>query len=63
MTDQQSTHLEDLAGRIKPKALSNLLLWLILGFFVSFVIWATVVELDRTVHAPAGSCRRAAFKC
>ncbi|MDY0960276.1 HlyD family type I secretion periplasmic adaptor subunit [Sphingomonas sp. CFBP8993] len=52
MTDQQSTHLEDLAGRIKPKALSNLLLWLILGFFVSFVIWATVVELDRTVHAP-----------
>ena len=52
MTDPHPTHFEDLADRMKPKALSNLLLWLILGFFVSFVIWATVVELDRTVHAP-----------
>ena len=45
------THLEDLADRIKPKALSNLLLWLILGFVAVFVIWASVVKLDRTVHA------------
>jgi adhesin transport system membrane fusion protein len=49
MTD---THLEDLTDRIKPKALSNLLLWLIIGFLVIFVIWASVVKLDRTVHAP-----------
>lgn len=49
MTD---THLEDLTDRIRPKAVSNLLLWLIVGFVVVFVIWATVVKLDRTVHAP-----------
>ncbi|MGC5799121.1 HlyD family type I secretion periplasmic adaptor subunit [Sphingomonas sp. NFX23] len=49
MTD---THLEDLADRIHPKAVSNLLLWLIFGFFVLFVIWAALSELDRTVHAP-----------
>jgi adhesin transport system membrane fusion protein len=46
------THLEDLADRIKPKAVSNLLLWLIIGFVVIFVVWASVVQLDRTVHAP-----------
>ncbi len=49
MTD---THLEDLADRIKPKAVSNLLLWLILSFIVVFIIWASIVKLDRTVHAP-----------
>ncbi len=49
MTD---THLEDLADRIKPKAVSNLLLWLILGFIVVFIAWASIVKLDRTVHAP-----------
>jgi adhesin transport system membrane fusion protein len=49
MTD---THFEDLADRIQPKAVSNLLLWLIFGFFVLFVIWAALAELDRTVHAP-----------
>lgn len=52
MTDTHHTHLEDLADRIKPKAVSNLLLWLILGFVVIFVVWASVVQLDRTVHAP-----------
>lgn len=49
MTD---THLEDLADRIKPKAVSNLLLWLIVGFIVVFIAWASIVKLDRTVHAP-----------
>ncbi|MEG3162558.1 HlyD family type I secretion periplasmic adaptor subunit [Sphingomonas sp. LB2R24] len=49
MTD---THLEDFADRIKPKAVSNLLLWLILGFIVVFIVWASIVKLDRTVHAP-----------
>jgi adhesin transport system membrane fusion protein len=52
MTDTaHHTHLEDLADRIKPKAVSNLLLWLIVGFVTIFVIWAIVVKLDRTVHA------------
>ena len=49
MTD---THLEDLTDRIRPKAVSNLLLWLIVGFIVAFIVWASVVKLDRTVHAP-----------
>jgi len=46
------THLEDLADRIRPKAVSNLLLWLIIGFIVMFVLWACTAKLDRTVHAP-----------
>lgn len=46
------THLEDLADRVRPRTASNLLLWLILGFFALFVIWASFAELDRTVHAP-----------
>lgn len=46
------THLEDMADRIKPKSASNLLLWTIVGFFVAFVLWASLVELDRTIHAP-----------
>lgn len=50
MTDTHHTHLEDLADRIEPRAVSNLLLWLILGFVAIFVIWASVVKLDRTVH-------------
>jgi adhesin transport system membrane fusion protein len=45
-------HLEDFADRIRPKAVSNLLLWLIIGFIVVFVLWASIVKLDRTVHAP-----------
>lgn len=49
MTD---THLEDLAGRIRPATASNLLLWIILGFFGIFVVWASLAKLDRTVHAP-----------
>lgn len=53
MTDTHApTHLEDLADRIKPRAISNLLLWLIVGFVAIFILWASVVKLDRTVHAP-----------
>ncbi|WP_242098675.1 HlyD family type I secretion periplasmic adaptor subunit [Sphingomonas sp. CROZ-RG-20F-R02-07] len=48
MTD---THLEDLADRIKPRMASNLLLWIILGFIGLFIVWASVVKLDRTIHA------------
>ncbi len=50
MTTSHHAHLEDLTDRIKPRAVSNLLLWLIFGFIVIFVIWASVVKLDRTVH-------------
>ncbi|MEP9401708.1 HlyD family type I secretion periplasmic adaptor subunit [Sphingomonas sp. VNH70] len=51
MTDTPRPHLEDLTDRLRPRAVSNLLLWLIVGFVVVFVIWASVVKLERTVHA------------
>jgi adhesin transport system membrane fusion protein len=46
------SHLEDLGDRIRPRAASNLLLWLVVGFVVVFVIWASLAKLDRAVHAP-----------
>ena len=45
-------HLEDYADRLQPRTASSLLLWIILGFFAAFVAWASLVKLDRTVHAP-----------
>lgn len=44
-------HLEDLADRIHPRSASNMLLWTILAFVAVFVVWASVVRLDRTIHA------------
>jgi adhesin transport system membrane fusion protein len=49
MADQPS-HIEDLADRIKPRAASNLLLWMVVGFVVIFVVWASFAELDKTVR-------------
>jgi adhesin transport system membrane fusion protein len=43
-------HIEDYADRIKPRTASNVLLWVIVVFFVVFVVWAAVTELDRTVR-------------
>ena len=43
-------HIEDYAARIRPRTASNVLLWAIVAFFVIFVIWAAVTELDRTVR-------------
>lgn len=45
------THLENLADRLRPRSASNLLLWVIVGFFALFVLWASLVKLDRTIHA------------
>lgn len=50
--DRPGTHLEDLSDRVQPRQASNLLLWLVLGFIVAFIVWASLAELDRTVHAP-----------
>ena len=44
------THLEDLTTKIKPKAASSMLLWIIVAFVVAFFIWAGFTELDRTVR-------------
>ncbi|MEA3030104.1 MAG: rane fusion protein adhesin transport system [Sphingomonadales bacterium] len=44
-----ATHIEDLAGRIRPTSASNLLLWVVGIFFVAFFLWASLTKLDRTV--------------
>lgn len=44
------SHIEDYADRIKPRTASNILLWVVAAFFVIFVVWAAVTELDRTVR-------------
>ncbi|HEX8466473.1 MAG TPA: HlyD family type I secretion periplasmic adaptor subunit [Allosphingosinicella sp.] len=46
----EHTHFEDLATRIKPRTASNVLLWVVIGFFVTFIVWAALTELDRTVR-------------
>src|SRR5919107_1886663 len=46
----EHSHIEDLTDRIKPRTASNVLLWVVVGFFVVFIIWAAVTELDRTVR-------------
>ncbi|MEA3008919.1 MAG: rane fusion protein adhesin transport system [Sphingomonadales bacterium] len=46
----EHTHIEDLTSRIKPRTASNVLLFVVVGFFVIFVIWAALTELDRTVR-------------
>lgn len=48
MTD--TTAIEDYADRIKPATASNLLLWLIVGFVLVFIVWATLTKIDRTVR-------------
>jgi adhesin transport system membrane fusion protein len=44
------THLEDSVTRIKPRAASSMLLWIIVAFVVIFFVWAAFTELDRTVR-------------
>jgi adhesin transport system membrane fusion protein len=44
------SHIEDLTDRIKPRTASNVLLWSVAGFFVIFIVWASMAELDRTVR-------------
>ena len=46
-----NTSFEDLADRVKPRSASNVLLWAIIGFFLLFLIWASLTKLDRTVHS------------
>ena len=42
--------LEVFESRIRPRLVSNLLLWIILAFCVVAVIWAALAEVDRSVH-------------
>jgi adhesin transport system membrane fusion protein len=45
----EHSHIEDIAGRIRPRTASNILLWIVGAFFVAFFAWASLTELDRTV--------------
>ena len=49
--NEHQGNLEDMAGRIRPRSASNLLLWGVAGFFVIFLVWASLTELDRSVRA------------
>ncbi|HYE27116.1 MAG TPA: HlyD family type I secretion periplasmic adaptor subunit [Allosphingosinicella sp.] len=46
----EHAHLEDLTDRIRPRTASNVLLWVVVAFFVAFIAWAALTELDRTVR-------------
>lgn len=50
MEDVHELSVLDRLDTIKPRLASNLLLWLIASFFVIFLIWAALTELDRTVR-------------
>lgn len=47
---KKHTHLEDLTTRIKPRTASSIMLWVITAFVVTFFVWASFTELDRTVR-------------
>jgi adhesin transport system membrane fusion protein len=40
-----------LADRVEPRKVANLLLWVILAFLAIFVVWASLAQIDRSVHA------------
>jgi len=48
--DEQQRHLEDFVDDIEPGKASKLLFWGILLFFVVFIVWAALAEIDRTVR-------------
>jgi membrane fusion protein, adhesin transport system len=48
--DQPVIADDETEKRFIPKFAPSLLLWLILGFFVVFLIWAALTEIDRTVR-------------
>jgi membrane fusion protein, adhesin transport system len=45
--------IEAFETRVRPRLLSSLLLWLIAAFFLIFVLWAALTEIDRSVRAQA----------
>jgi membrane fusion protein, adhesin transport system len=50
MTDTSANSLENLAGRVKPRTASNLLLWGVAAFMIVFFVWAALTEIERTVR-------------
>jgi membrane fusion protein, adhesin transport system len=50
LPDPQADADEALFKRFQPKFGPTMLLWLIVGFFAVFLIWATFTDIDRTVR-------------
>ena len=44
------TALEDYVTRVRPKTAATIRLWMIVGFELVFIIWASLTQLDRTVR-------------
>ena len=44
------TALEDYVTRVRPATAANILLWVIIGFVLVFILWASFTKLDRTVR-------------
>lgn len=42
---------DSLEKRLRPRLLSGLILWVILGFFVVALLWAALAEVDKSVRA------------
>lgn len=50
MTDTIN-NIEAFETRMRPRLLSSLLLWLIAAFFLIFLLWGALTEIDRSVRA------------
>ena len=48
--EARERHLEDFVDDIEPGKASKFLFWGILLFFVVFIVWAALAEIDRTVR-------------
>jgi membrane fusion protein, adhesin transport system len=49
--DDSSSPINALETRVRPKLVSGLLLWLIVGFFLVALLWAWLTEVDKSVSA------------
>jgi adhesin transport system membrane fusion protein len=49
MMDDVAT-LETVEKRMRPRLVSNFLLWTVLAFCAAFIIWASLTKIDRTVR-------------
>jgi membrane fusion protein, adhesin transport system len=50
MNGAEPLALEAREHAIRPRLVSSILLWLILGFFVALIAWAALTKIDRTVR-------------
>lgn len=49
--DDSFTQADALERRLRPRLMSGLILWIILGFFVAALLWAALAQVDKSVRA------------